>query len=330
MHESIYTPVPLPWQQEQWQLLMQNQRAQRLSHALLFTGPKGVGKAQFAKALAMALYCQQANAQYQACLQCSQCQLLLNDTHPDYFYIHPEETSRIIKIEQVRQLVSELQMTSQQGGWKIVIIDRAEQLNTAAANALLKTLEEPRQNSLLILLNEQISQVLATLRSRCQIYKFPAVKTDQASTWLKQNCEASNIEELLFFAPGAPLLAKHFTEANFAEHRQHWLAQFQALLTQKIDPLMIAKQCSDDEPARVLWYWQLLVTAMIQTLATTVTRQDLPENIQAIIQRGIALFTADELLERWQHLLKAHQQLMMQSSSNKQLLLESVFIQWIK
>ncbi|MGK0440403.1 MAG: DNA polymerase-3 subunit delta', partial [Pseudohongiellaceae bacterium] len=139
------------WHAVQWQHLADLCAANRLPHALLFAGPPGVGKLRFAKALAYSLLCEKPGYQT-ACGECKQCRL--NQTsHPDLKLIQPEEGARQIKIDQVRGVVQFIVQTSHAGGYKIIILSPAEAMNTNAANAVLKSLEEPTDNCLLILIS---------------------------------------------------------------------------------------------------------------------------------------------------------------------------------
>lgn len=138
----------------------------RLAHAYLFEGPEGVGKRLMALALARAVFCVEGNG----CGSCTPCRKIDHNNHPDLHLLEPDGTS--IKIEQVRQLQQELALRPLEAPRKICIIDDADRLNTAAGNALLKTLEEPSGQTLLLLLSARPEGVLPTIRSRCQRLPF--------------------------------------------------------------------------------------------------------------------------------------------------------------
>src|SRR3990167_4849307 len=146
-----------------WNNLQKYKAQQRLPHALLFVG-EGIGKKELSLALAQQLLCQTQNT----CGTCHACHLFVSGTHPDFFLITPQEHGQI-KIEQIRQLSEALQQTAQQGGYRVVVVEQAHAMNVAAANALLKTLEEPGNNTIIMLLTERVAFLAATLRSRCQI-----------------------------------------------------------------------------------------------------------------------------------------------------------------
>ncbi len=149
--------------------------AGRLSHAYLFLGPGGVGKATTARALAAALNCAQPGADGDACGTCPSCRRLHGGTHPDFLVISPEEGKNQIKIEVIRELRRVTEYPPLGGGWRVVLIKPAEALtaqNDAAANALLKTLEEPPPQHLLVLIARGEADLLPTIVSRCHKLAF--------------------------------------------------------------------------------------------------------------------------------------------------------------
>jgi DNA polymerase-3 subunit delta' len=154
--------------------------AGRLSHAYLFLGPAGVGKAATARALAAALNCAQPAADGDACGTCPSCRRMNAGTHPDFLVIGPEGSQAQIKIEQIRELRRLTGYPPLGGGWRVVLIKPAEALsalNTAAANALLKTLEEPPPRHLLVLTARGEADLLPTIVSRCHKLAFAPLPT---------------------------------------------------------------------------------------------------------------------------------------------------------
>src|SRR3990167_8575661 len=162
--------APYPWLTLAWNRLQQWRL--QLPHALLLVGAQGLGKLALAEAFALNLLCKQPTPDGQACQQCHSCHLVMSKNHPDLIAIASQK--EIIKIEPIRELVDALTQTPQQGGMRIIIINEAHKMNRAAANALLKTLEEPRPQTLLMLLTDQPALLLPTIRSRCQYLKIKA------------------------------------------------------------------------------------------------------------------------------------------------------------
>jgi DNA polymerase-3 subunit delta' len=150
------------------------ERAGRLHHALLFCGPDGVGKRSAGIALAARLLCVQpepwAPGGLEACAHCHACRKVVAGSHPDLFEISPD--GRYLKIEQVRDLVTRTRLRPAEGGRRVIVIDAAETLRDEAANALLKTLEEPGAETHFVLVTPQPHRLLPTVRSRCQRIGF--------------------------------------------------------------------------------------------------------------------------------------------------------------
>jgi DNA polymerase-3 subunit delta' len=154
--------------------------AGRLAHAYLFLGPAGVGKATTARAMAAALNCVQPAADGDACGECPSCKRLNAGTHPDFLVISPEEGKAQIKIEAIRELRRRTDYPPLGGGWRVVLINPAEALTAisdAAANALLKTLEEPPPRHLLVLSARGEADLLPTIVSRCHKLAFAPLPT---------------------------------------------------------------------------------------------------------------------------------------------------------
>jgi DNA polymerase III subunit delta' len=153
-------------------------KQERFPHGLIFSGPEGVGKHTCALMLAKALNC--TNAQPgDFCNECSSCRKIEAGTHPDVTTITVEEEATQIKIAQIRQFLAHLELHPLEGRNKIFIIDPANLLSAEAANALLKGLEEPPENSFLILVTVNVHELLLTVRSRCQVYNFTPLALDE-------------------------------------------------------------------------------------------------------------------------------------------------------
>ncbi len=202
------------WQHEQWANLMQMKQAQRLPHALLLYGEEGSGKSEFARSLAASLLCRQPADNGEACGQCDPCRLIAAQTHPDLSILKPvppEKTKSTrpvlnIRIGLIRQLTTKLTSTSQFEGYRVAIIEGADRLLLQAANAMLKTLEEPGSQTLIILVTSRPYRLPITVRSRCQGLRFPQPGEAVALAWL-QSQGAKTPEIALKYAHGAPLVA---------------------------------------------------------------------------------------------------------------------------
>jgi len=224
------------WQQKQWQQLQQQAREQRLPHALLLTGQAGLGKREFATQLARALLCKQPQPTGEACGVCNACMLLQVElgvdeasnkdtalahmgTHPDCLWLEPEEADKAIKVDDVRELCAAMSLTSQFGGYKVAVINMADSMNINAANSLLKTLEEPSANSVLLLVSSRPQRLPITVRSRCQRISFYIPDDALAAGWLAQQ-KVDRSELMLRLAHGSPLLAQQLAQADALQPRQ--------------------------------------------------------------------------------------------------------------
>ena len=199
---------PLPWQGPDWSHLAKQMADDRMPHALLLLGKQYTGKALLALALARLLLCHQPDGGLN-CGECHACKLSAKGNHGDFRWLEPEGKSRVIKVEQIRDVVEFTQKTAGFGARKVVVLAPAESMNVNAGNALLKSLEEPAPDTYLILICHRIHGIPATVRSRCQILRLQMPDTGQCIEWLDEStgdCDQSS--KLLGLTNGQPLLAE--------------------------------------------------------------------------------------------------------------------------
>jgi len=178
-------PVSTPWLKPVFEQLQENYQSGRFAHGLLFTGSAGVGKFKVAQDLAQYLLCSNKQTPQGACNQCHSCKLFAANNHLD-FHLLQNEQNKSIGIEQVRSLIDTLNERPHLGDNKVVIIKNAHTLTVPAANALLKTLEEPQGNSYLILLTRTHHQLMPTLLSRLQHTHLHTPDDAQLLAWLSE------------------------------------------------------------------------------------------------------------------------------------------------
>ena len=248
-----------PWHSQPLEALLA--RGDRLPHALLFRGRKGIGKLALAESLARALLCESRRPTERACGRCVACMWMEQGSHPDFRRLGPDilsesrdpeegadrKPSLEIRIEQVRDISGFIALTTHRNGPKVVLIHPAESLNVNAANALLKNLEEPPPRTHFLLVSHRWHQLPATLRSRCeQVVPAPPTRA-MAREWLAQQ-KLPDADLALAHAGGAPLLAAAFDEDYW--HQREVL--FKAITHPRFDALASAEAMSDTAPALVV------------------------------------------------------------------------------
>ena len=220
----------LPWQESALAQLVA--RRETLAHALLIYGPRGIGKHAFALGLAQALLCETPRADGLACGVCPGCRYAIAGAHPDLLrlellQIDPDtgllEAVDQIPIDRVRALIDFAEITSHRQRAKVAVIAPAERMNAAAANALLKTLEEPPPGTYVILVSEAPGRLAPTVLSRCRRLAAPVPTDAQARSWLVAQ-GVSEPELALAQAGGAPLAALSHADAAVQDERRAWVA----------------------------------------------------------------------------------------------------------
>ena len=194
-----------PWIGSEMATLAAAHQAGRLPHGLMIHEAPGTGGDWLAQWAARLVLCQSATGA--PCGACPNCHRVAAAQHPDLLVLQPIEDSRQIRIEQVRELSEELALTAHQGAYKVAIITPADTLNRFAANALLKTLEEPPSRTLLMLVVTQPSRLPATILSRCQRIRIRAPARPQAVSWLEASRGAGDWNAVLDTLGEAPMLA---------------------------------------------------------------------------------------------------------------------------
>lgn len=314
----------LPWQQTLWASLQARRRAGTLPHALLLCGHRGLGKQRFATQFARSLLCAAPHADGQACGECRSCALFRSGAHPDYRRVAPEEDSKVIKIDQIRDLCAALGFTSQYGGYQIAHIDPADALNTAAANSLLKTLEEPTPNTLLLLVTDRPASLPATLRSRCQrlVFQIPANATARA--WLQSQVGSTpSVDALLTLAQGAPLRALALAQGDGLARRQTLFATLAQVVIGTADPLTVAALWMKTDAKETLdWLREGVVTMIRLKMAGAAASGDHAQTLHDLAH-GLDLHSL------YGHLDGVTQALRLADTSvNTQLLFEDILIPW--
>jgi DNA polymerase III subunit delta' len=205
-----------------------------LRHAYLFTGPQGVGRRTLALRLAQAINCPQPDGPGQPCRSCQTCKQIERMQHPDLSIVQAETEGGTLKVEQVRELQRSLSLTPYAARYRVAILLRFEEAHPSAANALLKTLEEPPSQVILILTAESAEALLPTIVSRCEVLRLRPSPVDAVSQGLQTRWgmppEQANL--LAHISGGRLGYALRLGETpERLEQRQAWLNEHQSLFT---------------------------------------------------------------------------------------------------
>lgn len=253
-----------PWLTASWQHWLQAFQAGRLAHGWLITGPAGLGQSWLTTQMIRAFLCLHPGEQG-ACGECHACRLQQSGHHPD-LVLAGDSADKSIGIDPVRELIQRLNSTPQQGAGKVALIADAGRLTEPAANALLKTLEEPAGRSLLILTCATPAHLLPTLRSRCQRLELPVPAVDQALAWLhRQPGGAAATAWHLRLNQGAPLRVLEYLQQDDDSKRQQVLQRLQqALASPAALPALVDALVAGGDAARDWLHWLLLDALKVQ------------------------------------------------------------------
>ena len=358
---------PLPWQHEQWQRLLRQFDSGQMAHAYLLCGAGGLGKRHFIQQFARLMLCRDSSPAVpehaspspgqsapqsepqptphpapqptlrQACGLCSNCLLGANAQHPDILLVQSVDGSKNIKIEQIRDLSNFAIHTSHSGGAKILLINQAEKLNTNAANALLKTLEEPTRNTYLFLLSDQPEALPLTVRSRCQRLLFNVPPQSISEAWLRplvaDKLADASLQDLLLTAQGRPLLALELLGSDAFVNKQQFISELTALAKRQSSIAELVKMASNIGELTALRYLGNTSSILIKYLLTNRRPDDADELTEALY----ALFEASGLATQalamnlmgfYTEVRLASKQLSSSTNPNPQLLMESLLWRW--
>lgn len=251
-----------PWLNEAKDRLHRIHAAGRMPHALLIQAAAGTGGQGLARWAAQLVLCTSAGGA--PCGSCASCRHAAENLHPDLTVVGLVEDSQQIRIEQVRELCAELALTSHQGGWKAAIIDPADTLNRFAANALLKTIEEPPARTFVALVAAQPSKLPATLRSRCQRLVVRAPTRAQSIAWLEAARGPGEWDAVLDLLGEAPLAAAALDPAAIARLRGETWQGLEEMCSGAADPAALAERWSRSDPALRLACFENWLTERIR------------------------------------------------------------------
>ena len=316
-----------PWQKKHWQTIVTNEKKNRMHHALLIHGLPDIGKKQFSLVLANYMLCK--NRTNHACNNCKDCDLFRAGNHPDFIQLTPNNNTQIT-IQQVRELTHFLSCHSNQGGYKIVIISPAETLNVYAANALLKLLEEPNQNTLILLVTAHPQRLPSTIVSRCEKICLCSPDIETSKKWLfSQIHDENKTKKTLQLSHGSPLAAIKYLQNN-TEDKCSILEQ--GLIALSNENKCIAEISLDWEHLEneFIFVWMIYMVSSLVRYKMT----QLDDSHTALINFwGSSLdkfeqIETSELIKFYDWLNSIHIHIMKRVNINKQILVDALLIKW--
>lgn len=287
-----------PWLIPDWQALSQTAQVGRLGHAWLLLGDPGLGKEQLAERLARLHLCQHAD-RGEPCGHCHSCQLFDKGNHPDLATIAPD--SKTIGVEAIREICTRLQSSAQLGRGKVVIIPDAERMTESAANALLKTLEEPAGDSLLLLIASQVSRLLPTILSRCHKHVCQLPREGETVRWLAEQGHQATLTQVRI-CQGAPLRVLGYIEQQQDGTRRELLEQFVTLSQSPGKATALCSQLGQETQVRLHWL-QLFLCDGLKTQAGCGHHQLAMPDLAILSQRLAEQHSSEKLLEAEQQLV---------------------------
>lgn len=287
-----------PWLIPDWHALSQTAQAGRLGHAWLLLGDPGLGKEQLAERLARLHLCQQPD-RGEPCGQCHSCQLFDKGHHPDLGTVTID--SKTIGVEAIREICARLQNSAQLGRGKVVIIPDAERMTESAANALLKTLEEPAGDSLLLLIASQVSRLLPTILSRCHKHVCQLPTEGETVRWLAEQCHQATLAQVRI-CQGAPLRVLRYIEEQQDGKRRELLESFVSLSLTPTRATHVCSQLADETQVRLHWL-QLFLCDALKTQAGCGHHQLAMPDLAALSQQLAEGNSSEKLLEAEQQLV---------------------------
>lgn len=338
--------APFPWQLSQWSRLSRALVNNQLAHAYLFSGSEGLGKALFANSFARYVLCSNpitssAPADLTetnlACNSCPNCLQSGVGSHPDILIIEAEEGSKSIKIDQIRLLSEFVIRSSHAGGAKIAIIQNAHLLNANAANALLKTLEEPNKNTHVFLVSDYPGRLVATIRSRCQKIAFQVPNTDLVTPWLQSIIETGNVESILEASEMRPLVALQLLEGDSLQKREQFMQSICDIKTGRKPIQQVLTLIAKDEESEVLQHLSTFLSKLTKYSLTGFIENEDDHSLQEMC--GLLLPSGGKSPEKTQAIASslallhssvetARRQLASSTNPNPQLVMESILWQW--
>lgn len=241
-----------PWLSDAFNHICARYEQKNLHHAILLKGIAGIGKAEFARSFANFLLCNSKQNGH-ACGQCQACKLNVAESHPD---LHQIESDKQVGIDAIREAIQKLIGTAQLSGAKALVIYGADTMTESAANALLKTLEEPTNNTYIILVCDKIDGLLPTIHSRCEKISLETPSVSVCQAWLNENGHLNTDEKVIRLYANSPLTIKQQLESTTSLVYSEFISGIQGLKNRQMSATELALKWQDKERLVLSWVLQ--------------------------------------------------------------------------
>jgi len=334
-----------PWFEKQWTHLAGIPK-EKFPHALIATGVNGIGKLDFCSSLSQLLLCDNPSNEI-GCGECNPCKQYLAGSHGDFLSMNILEGKKSIGVDQVREMIHWVNLTKQSRQKKVLLIPQAQLMTNQASNALLKTLEEPPNDVVIILVAEQLKSLMPTIRSRCQLIPLSGPNQNTFDTWICDNsadwtCNSESMPEntgeimpektaknndLLFcLSFQRPLKAKQLLCGKQLVQRKSIVDLLLSVIIQKKAPILVAADLFKLNNDDVFYWFQSLLFDFLyihyKVEATKLINKDYMQKLKSVSGQLNILFLLD--LQKQINNLNSFEK----NALNPQLLLDSYIIKW--
>ena len=324
---SNSTVTDYPWHQSSWFKFANARLQNHLPHALLISGMEGTGKLDFAKKIVTSLLCT-SPVNNTPCQKCQSCKTYQAGANPDYMEIGLLEGKQQIGVDQIRQLSEFISYTRSFNAYRVILLNPVERMNMNAANSLLKSLEEPASNTIIILVASNLSKILPTIKSRCQLLSLPSPDKSQSVQWVRQRLPKNNPDVLLDMANGQPLNAIKVTNEDIQNRealaadllaicRNHKMITEVAKIWEKFDHSILINW-------QISWLMKFIKSNQIDELSIVENRQKL----DTILSDISSCLTLESQWVLYQQLIK--QKRYIHTSVNPLLFIENLLLLWLQ
>ncbi len=324
---SNLTITDYPWHQGSWAKFVNARSQNHLPHALLISGMEGTGKLDFARKIVTSLLCT-SPVDNTSCQKCQSCKTYQAGANPDYMQIELLEGKQQISVDQIRQLSKFISYTRSFNAYRVILLNPVERMNLNAANSLLKSLEEPASNTLIVLVATNLGKILPTIKSRCQLLTLPSPNKNQSVQWVRQRLPKSNPEELLDMANMQPLNAIKVTDEDI-QNREALATDLLGICTHQKMITEVAKSWEKfDHSILINWQTNWLIKIIKSKVIDGSTVSGSRQNLGITLSNIKNCLAPDSQWILYHQLIKQKQYI--HTSVNSLLFIENLLLLWLQ